>query len=122
MPYLFLTLGLGVFLICFQHLRILPKVKQSLATTHQAVAVLRSAQLSDTEKEAAVQRAALRMGRAFCDILLCSAAALLGAALFAFAGIPAGLYGTGDVVAAGQSPLFLSFLALLAVAALRVAR
>jgi hypothetical protein len=122
MSYVFLVLALFVFMFLLGRLRLVTKVKGSVADLGAAVAVMRSADTGEAEKERAIRQATLRMWRLFGDILVRSAVALLVPAALVFAGIAVGLYGSGEAVAAAGDPYFLVALTVLAIGMLRFAR
>lgn len=122
MSYLFLTAGLIAFVFAFRMLGIYPKVKALLARTRAAVAVMRATDLSDREKEHEIQRAAVRIGGSFFDILIRSAASLLAPLACVAVGTASGLYATEEAITAAANPYFLLFLTALAIIQMRLVR
>lgn len=122
MPYLFLVLGLLVFLIAVQRLGIVAKVGEAARRAGGAVAVMRAADVPDLDKERALQQAAARMGVAFLDILVRSTAAFAIPLACIYGGAAAGLYSPDDAMRAAWNPWFLLFLTALAGLAWRYVR
>jgi hypothetical protein len=114
MPYLFLVLGLLVFVFVVQRLGIVAKVTEAAGRMGGAVAVMRAADVPDDDKERALQRAAVRMGIAFLDILARSAAAFAVPLACLYGGAVAGLYSPDEAMRAVWDPWFLLFLTALA--------
>lgn len=114
MSYLFLVLGLVVFVLVVQRLGIVAKVREAVRRMGGAVAVMRATDMPDDDKERALQRAAVRMGIAFLDILARSAAAFAVPLAGLYGGAVAGLYSPDEAMRAAWNPWFLLFLTALA--------
>jgi hypothetical protein len=87
-----------------------------------AMAVMRAADLSERDKERALQQAATRMGIAFLDILARSAAAFALPLACIYGGVLAGLYSPDDAIRVAWDPYFLLFLTVFACVAWRFVR
>ena len=59
MIYLFISLGLFLFVLAFHFLKIVPATKDSVAVARGAFDAVRSQSLSDEEKEVASRKAAM---------------------------------------------------------------
>lgn len=61
MIYLFLGLSIGLFIICLRVLSVLPAVTRVVLDSREALGILRSKDMTEEQKESAVQSAAMRM-------------------------------------------------------------
>ncbi len=107
MIYLFLSLGLFLFVLAFHFLRIVAVAIQIMATARKALVAVRSGDLSDDEKEAASRHAAAKLFAGFFSIFLRGAATLLISVAPAFLGIAIGLFTTGEAAMAASNGYFL---------------
>ena len=80
---------------------------RALAAARSAAVTLRSATLSDDEKERAARRAAAGLFRGFFTLALIGAAALAASAAVVWAGSAAGLYSLDGLVATATGWRFL---------------
>lgn len=92
MIYVFLGTSLVLFLYSLRAVKLAPKVREAISQTRAVVAIMGAADLSDTEKEAAVQRGAIRMIGAFFSILARSAVCVLLPFGLVAMGVGAGLF------------------------------
>lgn len=69
MIYLFLGLSVGLFVICLKTFSVLPAVQHVVLETRNALALLRSKDMTEEFKESAAQAAAIRMFGSFFSIL-----------------------------------------------------
>lgn len=69
MAYLFLILAIGLFVVSIKLSGVVSKVRTVIVATREAVSLMKSTKLSEEQKEAAVQEAAIRMLGAFFSIL-----------------------------------------------------
>ena len=122
MSYLFLVLGLIVFLFLIRRLGIVATVRTALRRASSALTIMRDASVPDRDKERALQRAAARLAVAFVDILGRSVAAFAVPLAGIYAGVVAGLFSTGEAMAAAWNPAFLIAMTALAVVAWRFVR
>ncbi|RMD87017.1 MAG: hypothetical protein D6807_08650 [Alphaproteobacteria bacterium] len=108
MVYLALSLSLILFMLLIHLLGIVPRARAILADTRSALAVMRDAQLSEEEKETAVQKAALAMFGAAASIIARIAVSLVLPALLVLAGAQGGmLYEESALVAAASDWVFI---------------
>lgn len=121
MPYVFLTLGFVAFMLTLKLLRIADRVRDALRRTHKAFAVLQLAGISDDEKEFIVRQAASRVGGKGIEILLCSVAAVIAAAVCLLSGTALGLFELNEAFAAAGNPMFILLLTVVAAASLKLA-
>lgn len=118
MVYLSLVLAIGLFIVGIKILGIVPRVKLVVSATHDALAVMKSVELSEDEKEAAVQRAAVSMFGAFGSILLRVAVVCLVPVGFVLAGAKIGLYDSGELLRASTDWTFITVSTLIMIGAL----
>jgi hypothetical protein len=121
MPYVFLGLGFLAFMLTLKLLRIADKVREAFRRTRKAFAVLQLADMSDDEKEYIVRQAASRVGGKGIEILLCSTAAVIAAAVCLLSGTALGLFGLDEAFAAAGNPMFILLLTVVAAASLKFA-
>ncbi|HEY9198822.1 MAG TPA: hypothetical protein VIR60_05595 [Gammaproteobacteria bacterium] len=116
MVYAALMLAFGGLLLGMRMAGFPQRIGAVLGGARRTVAVMRSLELREAEKEAHVQRAALDMFAAFFAIVAHSLAALAGPAVFLLLCIAAGLFGMEEIAAAAGNGYFLiiSTLAMLA--------
>lgn len=100
MVYLFLVLGLGLFVISLKFLGVVPRVTLVVANLQDATSVMKSSDLSEAEKEVKIQRAAVAMFRSLFSIALRSATTFAAPVVFVAAGSLAGLYTYEEAVQA----------------------
>lgn len=122
MVYLFLILSIGLFVILFKVLGLLPRVRQVLATVGEAVAVMRSAELSEEAKEAAIQSSALRVLVSILAIVLRSVVVLAGPLAFVALCSALGLYSLDEAWQAAGNPYFIVGSSAVMIAAMIVLR
>lgn len=108
MIYLVLSLSIVVFLICMKLFGVVESVRPVFEDSNAALAVMRSTELSDAEKEAAIQKAAIAMFGAFLVVTLRVVATLVVPAVFVWAGTATGLYTMDGAVAAAEDWTFLT--------------
>ena len=122
MAYLFLALSLGMFIVAIKLLGIVPKVKNVISTTHAATATMKSRELSEEQKEAAVQKAAVEMFGAFISIFARVLLTLAVPITFVMFGSFIGLYSTDDAVRAASDWYFIVGSTILMIGALAIVR
>ena len=69
MIYFVLVLAIGLFVFCLKTLSVIPTTNRIVLESRDALHILRSKDMSEEQKETAVQAAAVRMFRAFFSIL-----------------------------------------------------
>jgi hypothetical protein len=107
MLYLVLAVGAVVFGVCFKLLDIVARVRAVIAAARQAHGILRSESLTDEAKEAAIQKAAIRMagsGVALVGRLALCLLVLVGAV---WLGAQSGAYTAADALAAASDWRFI---------------
>jgi hypothetical protein len=97
MVYIFLCAAIGLFLIGIRVLGLVPRVKLVITASKQAVAVMKSPDMSEDEKEAAIQKAAVQMFVSFGSILIRTATVCLVPLAFILLFAKLGLYTTAEV-------------------------
>ncbi|MFQ5347381.1 MAG: hypothetical protein ACE5ED_06010 [Rhodothalassiaceae bacterium] len=108
MVYLALSLSLILFMLLIHLLGIVPRARAILADTRSALAVMRNAQLSEEDKEKAVQKAALAMFGAAASIIARIAVSLVLPALLVLAGAQGGaLYEESALITAATDWIFI---------------
>jgi hypothetical protein len=107
MTYLFLTVATLLIVASIKALDLVPRVQRVMSDTRAAVVVMAAKNMSDEQKEAAVQAAAIRMLAAFCKIAFVLAAASAAALAAVFLGIGLDLYTAEDAARASLNPVFL---------------
>jgi hypothetical protein len=122
MLYVFLSLGLIVFVLAVRKLRIVRIVRSTVRRAYGALAIMRDASVTERDRERAFQHAAVRVGIAFFDILIRSAVAFAVPLAGVYAGTVAGLYTTTDALAASMNPAFLIAITAFAVVSWRFVR
>jgi hypothetical protein len=120
--YVFLTAAVVLCAVSMKLLALGPKVRLAVAAVHEAAAVMASKELSERQKEAAVQSAAVAMFGHACSILGRVALALAGPLAFVLLGSGLGLYALGDAVRAGSDWSFILGSTVVMVGALLVIR
>jgi hypothetical protein len=122
MVYAFLSAGVLVFVICFRLLDVVPKVRAVIEATRRAQRIISSKSLTDEEKEAAVQSAAIAMAGSTVAILGRVALCVLAPALTVWLGAQAGAYSTSDALVAASSWSFIVASSAVMVTALTIVR
>ncbi|HSK41346.1 MAG TPA: hypothetical protein VK943_16395 [Arenibaculum sp.] len=108
MAYLFLILSTGLFVVALRFSGAVPQVRFAMAQTREALAAMSAGDLSEEDKETAVQKAALRMFGSFLSILLRTALCVGVPVAFVALGLAAGLYHMDDVVRAATNAWFIA--------------
>jgi hypothetical protein len=122
MVYAFLAAGVLVFVICFRLLDVVPKVRAVIEATRRAQGIISSKSLTDEEKEAAVQRAAIAMTGSLVAILGRVALCVLVPTVTVWLGAQSGAYSTADALVAASSWTFIVASSVVMIAALAVIR
>ena len=122
MVYVFLTAAVVLFAVSLKLLALGPKVRLEVAALHEAASVITSKELSERQKEAAVQSAAIAMLGHACSILARVALTLAGPLAFVLLGSGLGLYALDDAVRVGGDWYFILGSTIVMVAALLVVR
>ena len=118
MIYLFLLLAMILFIASLKVFDVVPKVTFVFSETRDATSVMKSKELSDEQKEAALQKAAVRMmgsffsilGRVGLTVVVSFSSVLLGSAI--------GFYEIGEAVSVASDWPFLIGSTLLMIVAL----
>lgn len=108
MVHVFLILSIGLFVVALRLSGAVPQVRFAMAQTREALAAMNSGDLSEEDKETAVQRAALRMFGSFLSILLRTILCIGVPAALVALGAAAGLYRMDDVVRAATDAWFIA--------------
>lgn len=122
MLYLVLAAGTVVFIVCFKLLDVLAQVRAVVTLTRQAHGIIRSARLTDEAKEAAIQRAAIRMAGCGGALLGCMALCLLIPTATVWLGAQSGAYTIADALAVASDWTFVIAASLGMIAILMVLR
>jgi hypothetical protein len=122
MVYAFLAAGVLVFVICFRLLDVVPKVRAVIGATRRAQGIISSKSLTDEEKEAAVQRAAIAMTGSLVAILGRVALCVLVPTVTVWLGAQSGAYSTADALVAASSWTFIVASSAVMIAALAIIR
>ena len=117
MIYLALSASIVLFLVCMKLCGVVESIRPVFANSRAALAVMRSTELSDLEKEAAVQKAALGMFKSFFSVTLRILVTLAVPAAFVWAGNVTGLYTLEGAIEAASDWMFLIVSSLVVVAA-----
>ena len=107
MIYLFISLGLFLFVLAFHFLKIVPATKDSVTVARGAFDAVRSQSLSDEEKEVASRKAAARLFSGFFSILIRSAAALAVSLLPVLFGAAVDLFTISEATSAATNGYFI---------------
>ncbi len=108
MVYIFLTIALILFALCFKAMKLVPVTKQIIVDSNTALAVIRSAELTDAEKETGTRRAAVAMIGSLVTILARSAVCLLVPVAFVWLLARVGIYAESEAVAAASNWIFVA--------------
>ena len=108
MVYVFLCAAIGLFIIGIRVLEIVPRVTHVISASHEAVAVMKSSAMSEAEKEAAIQKAAIQMFVSFGSILVRSATVCLVPAGFILLFAKLGLYSITEVYQGSTDVYFIT--------------
>ena len=122
MVYFFLAAGVVIFIIGLKVTGVVPRVRVVLSSSHDALAVMKAADLDEDEKERAVRSAAVRMFGAFFSILLRVSAICLAPVAFVVLFAYLGLYSGADALEGLSDWYFVTASTLVMVAALFVVR
>ena len=117
MAYAILLIALALFMAAIHFTGMVSRVKGVIVTTHETVGIMRSTELDDEQKEAAVQKAAIAMMLSFVTILLRVIVICAVPALFVYICMGAGLL-TEEALYAGLSNWY--FIVITSVIALAV--
>ncbi len=97
--YLIGTAAILVFAVAFYYSKLVPVCRNAISLAQNAVGVMRSEQLSEEEKETAVQKASLQLLGKFFSILVRSLLVLLASALPIIIADQIGWVGSDDAIA-----------------------
>ena len=122
MLYLVLAAGTVVFIVCFKLLDILAQVRAVVTLARQAHGIMRSAGLTHEAKEAAIQKAAIRMAGCGGALLGRMALCLLIPTATVWLGTQSGAYTLADALAAASDWTFVIAASLGMTAVLMVLR
>ena len=107
MIYVFLGVSIVLFVICLKIFTVMPKVSHVVFETREAISVMKSPEMSDEQKEATLQTAAVRMFGYFFSILL-RVALSFGIPLgYVILGSALGFYTTEEAVATTSNWYFI---------------
>lgn len=107
MVYLFLVLAIGLFIISLKILGVVRRVGLVIRDVHDAMSVIRSTDISEEEKEAEIQKAAIGMLGSFFSITLRVAATLAIPVLFVAVGSLIELYTYEEAIYAASDWKFI---------------
>jgi hypothetical protein len=122
MVYAFLAAGVLVFVICFRLLDVVPEVRAVIEAIRRAQGIISSKSLTDEEKEAAVQRAAIAMAGTVVVILGRAALCVLVPTLMVWLGAQSGTYSTADALVAASNWTFIVASSVVMIAAMTIIR
>lgn len=108
MVYTFLYIAIGIFVVGIKIMGIVPRVKLVMVESHAAVSVMKAPDLSEEEKEVAIQRAAIRMFGSFGSILIRGAVVCFTTAGFIFLFSKLGFYSITQLYESLTDVYFLS--------------
>ena len=117
MAYAILLIALALFMAAIHFTGMVSRVKGVIVTTHETVGIMRSTELDDEQKEAAVQKAAIAMMLSFVTILLRVIVICAVPTVFVYICLGAGLL-TADALYAGLANWY--FIVITSVIALAV--
>lgn len=108
MVYVFLVAAIGLFIVGIRVTGIVPRVRSVLAVSHTAVSVIKSTDMHDDEKEAAIQKAAISMIGAFVSILVRVTVICLVPVAFVMLFAWLGLYSIEEAIRASTNVYFVT--------------
>ena len=118
MVYFFLAASIGLFILGINVLGVVPRVKHVIANSREALSVVQSTQMSEDDKEAAIQKAAVRMFGAFGSILVRVAVICLVPVGFVYLCAGLGFYTTAEALQASTDVYFIIISSIVMIAAL----
>ena len=107
MTYAFLAASLLLFMLAIRVFGVVPKVRGIMASTRSAVAVMRSAELSDEQKEEQVQKAAVAMFASCFSVIVRILGTIAVPVIFVTVGAYVGLFTAEEVSAAAGNWTFI---------------
>ncbi len=120
--YLFLAIAFLLFLACFRALNLVPVTRRIVVDAGDSLAVIRSVELSDAEKEARTQRAAITMAGSLVSVLVRSAICLVVPAAFVWLAGKAGFISPDNALAVATNWPFIITSSLVLLACWRFVR
>ena len=118
MSYAILLVALAAFMAAIHFTGMVSRVRGVIQTTHEALGIMRSAELDDDQKEAAVQKAAVAMMLSFFTILLRVIVICAIPAAFVYICISTGLVTEEGVYSSLSNWYFIVITSVIALAAL----
>jgi hypothetical protein len=107
MIYLFLSLAVGLFVVALKASGLVPRAQVVFSATRAATAVMRSPELSEEQKETAVQKAALEMFGSLFSIAVRTVFTLALPVALVLLGCAVGLYSAEEAVRAASNWYFI---------------
>jgi len=107
MAYLSLAVSVLVFVVCLKALNILAHVRRIVDDARGAHVVIRSRDLTDAEKEAATQRAAIAMVGSLASLVARVAVCVVLPVGGVWLGAQTGAYDTAEAMAAATDRVFI---------------
>ncbi len=107
MTYAFLAASLLLFMLTIKVFGVFPKVQGIVASTRSAVAVMRSTELSEEQKEEQVQKAAIAMFASCFSVIVRILGTIAVPVIFVIAPKYVGLYTADEVYAAAGNWIFI---------------
>ncbi len=120
MVYFFLAASAALFFLGIRVFGIVPRVKGVIAATHVATTVMRSRDMSEEEKESAIQKAALEMIGSFLSILVRTALIVAISIAVVALGSETALFSMQDAIHAASNWTFIVVSTLLMIGAFLV--
>lgn len=108
MTYVVLSVAVAVFILLIRLTRIVPVTRVMMADTRDALAVMGAPDLSEDEKERAIQSAAIRAFRALFSIVARVAVIVFLPLLLVIVGANVGLYTLEEASAAAVNGYFIA--------------
>jgi hypothetical protein len=122
MVFVFLVLAVGLFIAALKILGLVPRVRQVISASSDAVSIMKSTTLGEDEKEVAMKQAAVQMF-ASCGAILVRVAVLLAVPLgFVLLGAQFGLYTNVDLIRASTNWIFITGSTIIMIGALFVVK
>ncbi len=107
MTYAFLAASVLLFMVAIKVFSVLPKVQGIVASTRSAVAVMRSTELSEEQKEEQIQKAAIAMFAPCFSVIVRILGTIAVPVIFVTAPTYFGLYTADEVYAAAGNWIFI---------------
>lgn len=118
MEYVALTASIAAFTLCLHFFHVVALARRIIEASRTAVTTMRSAALNDDEKETAVQRAAVDVGRSFVALAARLGASVLLSLAVILPGAVANVYSMDSLAVAAGNGYFIAVSSLFVIAAM----